>query len=113
MLDYGVGALLIASPWIFGFAEMGAETWIPVIIGIMTLIMSIFTNYELGLIKMIPLPVHLLIDIVAGILLAASPWLLGFADHIFWPHLIFGMLEIGAALLTERYPSGEVVKART
>ena len=27
-LDYTVGALLIAAPWIFGFARGGLESWV-------------------------------------------------------------------------------------
>ena len=33
MLDYAVGLLLIAAPWLFGFARGGAETWLPVALG--------------------------------------------------------------------------------
>lgn len=43
---------------------------------------------------------HLALDIFSGIFLAASPWFLGFADVVCKPHLILGLIEIGAALLT-------------
>jgi hypothetical protein len=62
------------------------------------------TDYELGVVRMIPMPVHLLLDIAAGALLAVSPWLFGFADRVFWPHLILGLLEIGAGLMTRTAP---------
>ncbi len=47
------------------------------------------------------MPIHLGADVLAGILLAASPWLFGFSDRVFWPHLIVGALEIGAGLITQ------------
>jgi hypothetical protein len=31
---------------------------------------------------------------------ALSPWLLGFAAVVFWPHVILGLVVIGAALAT-------------
>jgi hypothetical protein len=104
VLDYLVGALLIAAPWLFGFARGGAETWIFVAMGAAAFIYSIFTNYELGAIKKIPMPMHLTLDALSGILLAASPWLFGFADVVSTPHVIFGLFEIGAALITQKTP---------
>jgi hypothetical protein len=104
VLDYLVGLLLIASPWLFGFTVGGVETWLPVVLGVAALIYSLLTNYELGAVKLISMPAHLTIDLLSGILLAVSPWLFGFSDRIYLPHLILGILEIGASLMTERVP---------
>jgi hypothetical protein len=104
MIDYGVGALMVATPWIFGFARGGAETWIFVILGLGAIVYSLFTDYELGLAKKISVPAHLVLDALSGILLAVSPWIFGFSDYIFAPHLIFGLFEIGASLITQKYP---------
>ena len=79
-LDYIVGAVLIAGPWIFQYSDSGAATAISIVLGIGLIAYSLFTNYELGLWKVAPMAVHNVIDIVAGALLAASPWLFGFAD---------------------------------
>ncbi|WP_299360179.1 SPW repeat protein [uncultured Paracoccus sp.] len=48
------------------------------------------------------LSVHLGVDVASGILLAVSPWLFGFADLIWWPHLLVGVMEIAVALMTRR-----------
>lgn len=48
MLDYLMGILLLIAPWVFGFAQGGAETWVPVILGAGVLLYSLFTNYEMG-----------------------------------------------------------------
>ena len=103
-LDYLVGLLLIAAPWVFGFARGGAETWIPVILGAGALVYSLFTNYELGVVKRLPMPTHLTLDLLSGLLLAASPWLFGFSDFVYLPHLVLGVLEVGAALMTKTAP---------
>ncbi len=111
MLDYIVGLLLIAAPWLFGFADGGAETWVPVILGAGAIVYSLFTDYELGIVRSISMPLHLGLDAMSGILLVASPWLFGFADFVFVPHVVVGLVEIVAAATTERVP-GETRVAR-
>jgi len=103
-LDYFVGALLIASPWLLGFASNGAETWIPVILGSGVILYSLFTAYEMGAVRAISMPVHLGLDIAGGIFLAASPWLFGFAEFVWVPHVVIGLVEIGTALMTQTRP---------
>lgn len=107
ILDYIVGILLIAAPWLLGFADKTAATYVPVALGIGTLLYSMLTNYELGVIRVIPFSVHLGIDIAAGIFLAASPWLFGFADRVMIPHVVVGVIEILAGLLTRNAPAVE------
>lgn len=104
-LDYLMGLLLIASPWLFGFADVGgAAVWLPVILGLGALAYSLFTDYELGLVRTIPMPTHLMLDLGSGVLLAVSPWLFGFAEAVWVPHLVLGLIEVGAALMTEKRP---------
>ena len=79
-LDYIVGVLLIAAPWIFQFSDVTAATADSIVLGIGLIAYSLFTNYELGVWKVAPMAVHNLIDVIAGALLVASPWLFGFAD---------------------------------
>lgn len=63
--------------------------------------MPLFTDYEGGARKVISMSTHLTMDVIAGIFLAASPWLLNFNEQVYLPHLIVGILEIGAGLFTE------------
>jgi len=104
VLDYIVGLLLIAARWLFDFAEGGAETWVPVVLGAGAIIYSLMTDYELGMRKTISMPTHLTLDLLSGIILAASPWIFGFADEVYGPHLIVGLFEIIASLTTKRQP---------
>jgi uncharacterized membrane protein HdeD (DUF308 family) len=102
-LDYIVGAALIAAPWIFQFSEHKAATVVPIVLGIGLIAYSLFTNYELGVWKVAPMAVHNVIDVVAGALLAASPWLFGFADesaNVWLPHVIVGAAAIFLGLTT-------------
>lgn len=108
-LDYGVGGLLIAAPWLLGFATGGPAQWVPVVLGAGAIVYSLLTRYELGVIGLIPMPVHLAIDAASGVLLALSPWLFGFAGLVFLPHVLFGAFEVTAAALTDRHPRGRTV----
>lgn len=104
-MDYLMGIILIAAPWLLGFAEGGVETWVPVAIGVAMLGLALMTNYEMGVVKTVPMPVHLTIDLISGLLLAASPWLFGFADRVYLPHLILGIAETAASLVTQKTPA--------
>ncbi|MGE6606018.1 SPW repeat domain-containing protein [Halomonas sp. NPDC076908] len=104
VVDYLMGLLLIAAPFLLGFATGGAAQWVPIILGVIMLASAIMTNYELGLMHLIPMPLHLTLDLLSGVLLLVSPWLFGFADTVYLPHVILGILEIGASLTTEKQP---------
>jgi hypothetical protein len=107
ILDYFVGILLIAAPWLFNFYLAGAEeTWVPVIVGIMVLLQAILTDFEVGLVRKLPMKTHLSMDLLMGLFLALSPWLFGFADLVAWPHVLFGVFSILASLTTHTTPAG-------
>lgn len=103
-IDYMMGLLLIVSPMLFNLPDGTAST-LPVVLGIGTILYSLLTDYELGLFKVLPMKAHLGIDLVAGLLLIAAPWLFGFADQVIWPFVILGVLEVGATLMTQKHPS--------
>jgi hypothetical protein len=107
VLDYLMGVLLIASPWLFGFAGGGAETWVPVILGAGAIVYSLITNYEMGAFKTISMRAHLNLDLMSGAFLAISPWFFGFNEYVYLPHLILGIAEIGAVLMTDPVPGRE------
>jgi hypothetical protein len=109
VIDYLWGIALLATPWLFGFSEVAAATWLAVIFGIGAILYSVVTDYELGVFRILPMNLHLGLDGLGGAFLAASPWLFGFADRVFWPHLAFGLFSVVASLVTRmdvRQPLG-------
>ena len=72
-LDYIVGIVLIAAPWIFTFDNNGPGTWIPVIAGILIVIYSLVTDHEDGASPLISLRIHLLLDFIIGFFTGMSP----------------------------------------
>ena len=105
LLDYVVGAALIAAPAIFRFSDVGGPAVaVPVILGIGLILYSFFTNYEWGIVKVIPMSYHLLVDLVAAMLLTASPFLFGFSDqgaNAWLPHFVVGLTVIAVVLVSK------------
>jgi hypothetical protein len=104
VLDYLMGVILIASPWLLNFDRGGAETWVPVALGAGVILYSLFTDYEYSVSRSISMRTHLTLDVLSGIFLAVSPWIFGFDEYVYLPHLILGILEIGAGAMTETTP---------
>jgi hypothetical protein len=116
MLDYIVGLLLVISPWLFGFSDVGTAKWTFIVIGVAMLLTSLMTNYELGVVHVVPMHIHLWVDAIAGVVLALSPWILGYADdagaNAWLPALVIGIAEIGAAAMSDPWPARSDVAER-
>jgi hypothetical protein len=48
--------------------------------------------------------VHLGLDIASGLFLALSPWLFNFSDFVYVPHVVFGLVEVATAIMTDPIP---------
>jgi len=116
VLDYVVAIALILAPTIFMFEEVGgAAVIIPRILGIGLILYSLFTRYELGLVKVIGMPVHLVFDIVASVFLIASPFLFGFineAPNAWLPHIAVGVAVILVVLCSKSQPGASVTGSK-
>jgi hypothetical protein len=99
MLDYFVAVLLIVLPWLVDFN--GPQLYVPVALGIATLVYSLLTDYERGVWPLISMRGHLALDILNGLILAASPWLFHFSDITWLPYLLGGVMEIIVVLFTQ------------
>ena len=62
LLDYVVSAFVIALPFLFGLD--GTPRMLFVALGLFGIAYSLLTAYELGVVKLIPMRLHLLLDIV-------------------------------------------------
>lgn len=105
ILDYIVGIFMIIAPWVLDFSDNDAATWAIVIAGVLVLLQTIMTDFEVGLIRRIPMKSHLTMDFILGLALAVSPWVLNFDERVYMPHLIIGVFSMLASLTTHRVPS--------
>lgn len=99
-LDYGAAIVLIVSPWLFNFSDVEPAKSIAIGAGILIVMMSLFTNYETGFIKAIPMQMHLYADILVGLFLIASPWLFKFSNETYLFHVIMGLFSVIAGVIT-------------
>jgi SPW repeat-containing protein len=79
LLEYGAGVLLVAAPFLLGF-DSDAATAIAIIAGLGVLVLAAATASSTGLAKVIPLGVHVLLDLAVVAVLVAAPFLFGFSD---------------------------------
>jgi hypothetical protein len=116
IFDYVGGILLLLAPNLFGFSEYGgAAVTVPRVLGVAILGMQALSMNRVGLLKVISMSLHLMIDYVAGIGLAASPWLFGFADaptNVWLPHVVVGLTILVVALLTRTKSETEAADLR-
>lgn len=100
VLDYLYSALLLLAPWLFGFADWGALHWIAMLAGAGTLVVSLLTDYELGLRHVVSVPTHLALDVASGLLLAWLAYIIG-EPHGAWLIVAgFGLFSAFAGAFT-------------
>lgn len=102
ILDYLFGLMYIALPLLLGWPQPAAT--ILMALGAGVLVYSILTRYEVGLFKLLPMPAHLVLDLLGGLLLIGAPFLGLVGESVrpwFWA---LGAVELLITLLTDTRP---------
>lgn len=100
ILDYLYGIVFIAAPKLFHLDGQSVTT-ITTIVGVLVIVYSLLTNYELSLYKSIPMNVHLLFDFLIGVFLIVSPLLFHFDHQTNVVFIAFGVFSILASFITK------------
>jgi hypothetical protein len=102
MLEPLMAVVIIAAPWIFGFSDTDSATLICILVGLAMLLIGAMTDWKLSLMRLIPLRMHLMGDLVLGAVLILSPLIFGFADEGGPTRfmVLAGVLELMTALMT-------------
>ena len=78
-LDYPVALALIGLPFLLGLGESNPlALQLSVATGVAALILTILTDHHLGVIRVIPYKIHLIVDLLVGIVFVIAPFLLVF-----------------------------------
>lgn len=78
-LDYPVALSLMALPFILGLGISNPlAKWLAVGTGVAALILTVFTDHELGVIRVLPYWFHLAVDFTVGLVFMAAPIVFGF-----------------------------------
>ncbi len=105
ILDLMVPLGLLMAPKILGFEDHKKARLVPRLMAVTQLAYSAFTDYERGLVRKLPMRAHLALDAGSAVLLAASPWLMGFSGRVAAPHVAAGLMELAVAGATDREPA--------
>jgi hypothetical protein len=100
VLDYALVALFLLAPTLFGFAGI-AETLCYALAAV-HLVMTLCTAFPLGVVKLIPFPVHGALELAVAVGLVIAPWLLAF-DAVTWARNFYvgaGVFVFGVWLAT-------------
>lgn len=97
-IEYAAGVLLIAAPFLFGF-KASAAVAVSIIAGLVVLVLAASTDGPTSLVNSIPIPAHLLLDLVLAAVLVASPFLFAFTDESA-PTAFFIVLGVAHLLIT-------------
>jgi hypothetical protein len=97
-IEYAVGVLLIAAPFLFGF-KASAAVAVSIIAGLVVLVIAASTDGPTSLVNSIPIPAHLLLDLALAAVLVASPFLFAFNDESA-PTAFFIVLGVAYLLIT-------------
>lgn len=98
LLEYGAGVLLLVAPFLFAF-DSNAATGISIVGGLGVLALAASTASSTGLAKVIPLGIHVVLDLVVVGFLVAAPFLFGFSGDAA-PTAFFMVLGVWHLLLT-------------
>src|SRR5687767_2787069 len=100
VIDYVTAGTLLTLPGILGLSPRLTRAM--QMIGLKKLIVSMLTQHELGIVKLIPMKTHLALDAVTGATLAALPLLMDERDEDAMAACVaLGLMDIGASVMTE------------
>lgn len=97
--DYLVGLAVIALPFLVG--SEGAVKGILIALGLLVLLYSLVTDYELGAIRFLRIRFHLLLDALFGVVMLILPLTLDMTGMAQWPFFVLGVLSLALVLTTK------------
>ena len=73
-LDYPVALALIGLPFILGLGEANPiAKWLSVATGVAAFVLTLLTEHETGVIRVLPYPFHVAVDRLVGLVFVAAP----------------------------------------
>jgi len=78
-LDYPVALALMVLPFVLGLGESNLfALYLSVGTGVAALILTLLTDHQLGVIKVIPYSGHLIVDFLVAVTFVAAPFVFSF-----------------------------------
>ena len=84
-LDYPVAIALMVLPFLLGLGSSSPLAfWLSVITGAAAFVLTLLTDHETGVVRVLPYNFHLAVDFLVGIAFVAAPFVLGFVGLDAW-----------------------------
>jgi hypothetical protein len=104
VLDYVIGSCLIIFSQVKVFDDQFIFGIISFYAGIAIILNNIFTNYELGLVKLYSMEIHLIIDMILAVFLITSTWLFVAEGKYLILLLVVSVFEAITSFITKSSP---------
>jgi hypothetical protein len=78
-LDYALAITFLFIPGVLGFPYPAAV--LSQIFGVVYIAASLLTRYPLAILRLLPFPMHGVIESIMAVAWIVVPWVFGFADH--------------------------------
>ena len=84
-LDYPVALSLMLAPFALRLDSSDpSAVWLAVGTGVAAMVLTLFTDHNLGLFRVLPYWAHLTVDFLVGLVFLLAPVVLGFAGLAAW-----------------------------
>lgn len=103
-MDYLIAIALLIAPWLSNFHEMDWARTVSLWSGAFVAALAIFTNNEGGVLRVVPMKIHLWIDVLLGVFLIGAPFVFVSVSTVHFFHIMVGFIILGSALFTHLKP---------
>lgn len=105
-LDYPVAISLIILPFILGLGVTNVMAlYLSVVTGVAALILTLLTDHHLGVFKVVPYSMHLMVDFLVAIVFIIAPFIFSFQGLESYYYWVIG----GTVLLVVAMHKNEIV----
>lgn len=101
ILDYITVVVFVISPAVLGFG--GLPSYVSYTLAIVHLLMTLLSDFPCGLLRVIPMKIHKLVEIVVGPVLIVLPWILGFDVYARYFFMFAGAAIISVGMVTDYF----------
>ena len=99
LADFSVGFIVVGFPFYYGLTGASRATFVA--LGLFVIVYSLLTDYEFGLVRVLRIRFHLLLDALFGLAMLAAPTVLRLPDDGRIPVYVIGVLSLLLSLTTK------------
>lgn len=113
-IDYPVAAALIGLPFALGLgATNPLALWLSVVTGVAAFVLTLLTDHQLGVFRVLPYWFHLTVDRIVGLTFLVAPAVLGFhgLDAIYYWANAAAVLTVTFLLNTQESNESALARA--